>query len=337
MMVVIYWLGTLVYEMLELKSRYVVFGTFSDFALWGSKAVFPALVILLCAVSLYFFARYFLKVSPHKIPVQLNEIGSDISLYYERTNRFTGVILNWRMSMLVKQSKGRTRSLFHTARLLQASLFSPVFAFASLFIISIIGLIIGVGSLLYIELSATGKQVAGTQFLLFVYILVALMMTTDSLQHRHRLPGIWIQAPLNSRKQFAGATILAYLMTAGKQYLLTSLIVLTIPLFFPAMTVPRLLPPIVLGLLLFVNIISLSLLLSDGVRSIDCKGWTIGVVIVFGYLLGFIIGVAKVTFANTPGTWYFILGTAFFTLFLLWRAYKKWSNTEMDFVGMEIT
>jgi hypothetical protein len=367
---VMIWLGKLVHEMLGFKSKVKIFGDFSDFSLLGSTSIFPLLVTVFSAVVLFLIALYLLK-APTDFSSKKTDISNPYAKDYDRTNALTSVIAKRNISLLLISCKslqkkqdiemtppkerhpadrewgvGATRlllknnqdkkgSLFHIARLLQPGLFSPAYASLTQSLVGIPLLIFYLGTVFYVLLGIKFDLMI-IPFLLLIYYMVAAMITTDFLQHRQRLPLIWMQAQLNSRKAFAKTIILTYVMVVVKQHLAVSLGMLIIPIFFPVVSVFRLLPLITLGFLVFIMLLSLSLLLSDQVLSPECKGWML--FNIMGGILGLTIAIMafKLSFNNTPGTWMFIGVLAVITGLLLWRAYKKWSNTELNFIGPQV-
>jgi len=325
------WLGKLAHEMLGFKSRIKIFGDFSDFSLWGSKSLFPIMVILFSAVALFFIARYLLEAPPDFSGKKV-DISNQYAKDYDRTNTLTALIANRNLSLWLKNSRDKKGSVFHTARLLQPSLFSPAYASFTQQLVGIPMLIFYLGTVFYVLLG-TKLELSIIPFLLLIYYMAGAMITTDFLQHRQRLPLIWVQARLNSRKAFAKTIILSYFMVMVKQHLAVSLGMLILPVFFPVIDVLRLLPIIILGFLVFIMLLSFSLLVSDLVRSPECKGWTLFNII--GGILGVTIAIItfKLSLNNTPGTWIFIIVLAVIIALLLWGAYKKWSNTELNFIG----
>lgn len=325
------WLGKLVHEMLGFKSEIKIFGDFSDFSLWGSKSIFPILVILFSAVALFFIALYLLKAHPDFSGKKI-DISDQYVKDYDRTNTLTAFIAKRNISLLLKNNRDKKSSLFYIARLLQPALFSPIYASFTQQLVGIPMLIFYLGTVFYVLLG-TKLELGIIPFLLLIYYMVAAMITTDFLQHRQRSPLIWMQAQLNSRKAFAKAIVLTYVMVMAKQHLAVSLGMLILPVFFPVIGVLRLLPLIILGFLVFLMLLSLSLLLSDLVLSLECKGWMLFNII--GGILGLTYAIIafKLSFNNTPGTWILIILLAVITALLLWSAYKKWSNTELNFIG----
>lgn len=359
------WLGKLVHEMLGFKSEIKIFGDFSDFSLWGSKSIFPILVILFSAVALFFIALYLLKAPPDFSNKKV-DISNQYVKDYDRTNALTAFIANRNLSLLIiscrslqkkqdiemtppkerhpadreggagatrlKNSRDKKGSVFHIARLLQPALFSPTYASFTQQLVGIPMLIFYLGTVFYV-LVGIKLELGIIPFLLIIYYMVAAMITTDFLQHRQRFPLIWMQAQLNSRKAFAKAIVLTCVMVMAKQHLAISLGMLILPVFFPVIGILRLLPIIILGFLIFIMLLSFSLLASDLVLSPECKGWMLFNII--GGILGLTYAIIafKLSLNNTPGTWIFIIVFAIITALLLWSAYKKWSNTELNFIG----
>jgi hypothetical protein len=90
------------------------------------------------------------------------------------------------------------------------------------------------------------------------------------------------------------------------------------------------------GFVVYTTILALALLNSDLVVSAECKGWMITTMI-GGISASITLAViARGSAYRLLGISWFILGVEVFSLFLFWRAVKKWSNIEMNFIGPEI-
>jgi hypothetical protein len=241
------WLGKLVHEMLGFKSKVKIFGDFSDFSLWGAKSIFPLLVTVFSGIVLCLIARFLLK-APTDFSSKKTDISNPYAKDYDRVNTLTAAIAKRDMALLLKNSHDKKGSLFHIARLLQPGLFSPAYAFLTQSLVGIPLLIFYLGTVFYVLLGIKFDLMI-IPFLLLIYYMIAAMITTDFLQHRQRLPLIWMQAQLNSRKAFAKATILTYVMVVVKQHLAVSLGMLIIPVFFPVVSLLSFLPLITLGFL----------------------------------------------------------------------------------------
>lgn len=148
-----------------------------------------------------------------------------------------------------------------------------------------------------------------------------------SLFHISRLlqPGLFSPAYVSITQQLVGIPVL--ILYLG---------MLIIPVFFPVVSVIRLLPLIIMGFLVFIILLSLSLLFSDLVFSPECKGWMLSNITLGLLVVATAINKIKLFFNNTPGTWIFIIVLAVFTGLLLRQAYKKWSNTELNFIGPQV-
>jgi hypothetical protein len=241
------WLGKLVHEMLGFKSKVKIFGDFSDFSLWGAKSIFPLLVTVFSGIVLCLIARFLLK-APTDFSSKKTDISNPYAKDYDRVNTLTAAIAKRDMALLLKNSHDKKGSLFHIARLRQPGLFSPAYAFLTQSLVGIPLLIFYLGTVFYVLLGIKFDLMI-IPFLLLIYYMIAAMITTDFLQHRQRLPLIWMQAQLNSRKAFAKATILTYVMVVVKQHLAVSLGMLIIPVFFPVVSLLSFLPLITLGFL----------------------------------------------------------------------------------------
>jgi len=330
----ILWIGKLVHEMLGFESKIMIFGSLNTFSP-ELHSVFPPFIILLSCVLLFLFARYVLNM-PHKETWNsLKDRTSPYTKDYDRVSPSLGKIVERIMAKRAKKMRGEGKmSRFQLARVFQPALFSPGLTYFPGTVFFLLVIFLYLFSFFYVLWGVESEILKNSvvPFLVIVYYLSAGMLTTDLLQHRHRLPLLWLQSRLDSRKTFTGVTILTYLLVAGKQVLAISLYFLLMPVFFPVITFPMVLPMIAAGFCTYLVILSLALLFSDRVVSRECKGWMLSVsVITIWVFFIFFGGLIKHSLTYLEAYWNFLLVLGLTGLFLFWRAYKKWMNTEMDF------
>jgi hypothetical protein len=329
-MAAILWLGKLVHEMLGFKSKLMVFSPLYDFSPWRAAWAFPLFIICLSCGLLFLFARYVLKM-PFKDSWNGPRDRTDpFTKDYDRVSAVTEKLIKGKMKALRRTMGGHKKgSLYQLARMYQVALFSPGYA-------SIINSLIGMaGTLFYLctffYIFYGGSKVKDEILFLFIllYFMGAGMLTTDFLQHRHRMPAIWLQSRLNSRKRFASVTFLTYLMVMARQYLNISIGVLCVHLLLFDTPVFLSLPVMAAGLAIFISLLSLSLLFSDRIVSADGKGWMI-----FSTCVGILcmsLQLILIRSPRSPAMWYVVLVMGIFSLILLRGAYLKWRGTEMNF------
>ncbi len=238
-----------------------------------------------------------------------------------------------------KKLKGMTgkgkKSLFQLARVFQPVLFSPGVTYFPGVTLSFLLVLFYLFSFFYIFWGGLENELfknSVVPFLVFIYYISAGMLTTDLLQHRHRLSVLWLQAQLPSRKTFTGVTMLTYLMVSGKHFLAISFYFLLMPVVIPGVTYPMVMPMIAAGFCFYLVLLSLALLFSNRVVSRECKGWMLSVIFLFLLVLIIIFGGPLTnSLKHLEAYWYVIMIVGVTALFLNWRAYKKWNNTEMDF------
>lgn len=333
---VIVWLGKLVHEMLGFKAKIMILPSLPDSHLLGLKGVFPFLIILLSCGLFFFYVIYVLRM-PYKD--SWDRTGSQSPNLFS-ANSFTLKILRRKMAAVRRNMAGeKKRPLFRMARVLQPALFSPGYSLFINTLIFTLSFLFLIGTLTYMShggnLAALEIKFSSISLLVLFYFMGAGIMTTDLLQHRRRLPELWLRVPLNSRKDFTRATILTYLLVAGRQYFVSSIAVFIFCAFL-RMTVLKSLLAVASGFIIYTVILALSLLFSERVVSHECKGWTIFTV-VSGTTCFVVFGlVTRGSGYGSPAVWWFILAAGVFSLFLFWRAYKKWLDTELNFGGPDI-
>ncbi len=333
----ILWTGKLAHELLGFKAKVMFFDSLNRFSPGGSDTVFPIFIILLSCTLLFLFARYVMAI-PHKETWDSTRHRTNpYTKEYDRVGpllgRLTGRIMGKRQKGMTGEGK---RSRFQLARVFQSALFSPGVTYFPGTVLFLLVVLFYLFSFFYIlgggfEGGMLKQRVV--PFLIMIYYISAALLTTDFLQHRHRLPALWLQAQLDSRKTFTGVTILTYLMVAGKQFLGISIYFLLMPVVIPGITYSMVLAMITAGFCIDLVLLSLALLFSDQVVSRECKGWTVSLIVI-GVLPIFIFlgSLIKNSLKYLEAYWYFLFIFGLTALFLFWRAYKKWMNTKMDFV-----
>jgi hypothetical protein len=335
------WLGKTLLEMMGIASKFVMFPSLFDVKIFGSAAVLPLLVSLGSMAAIYRFGRFFLKVPSVKLPRSDRDVTNSYLQYYDRTNGLSDRMTSWSMGRLLKGVKnGKRFSLFSSARLIRPALFSPKIAFVSQNLLYYtLSLVLTAGFLyLYFTLAYYDKPVTLQHYavyLLYIYLRSGAYTSLDFLQHRHRLPALWVQLPLLSRRHFARAAALSYVTVIVLKALGISALLLVLPFLFDGLPFMPILAITAAGCVLMLLITALSLMWSGNSKSPDCRGFVImlmvGSIVLCLPLLG-----SRRSFDSTPGAWYVILGLALVTLILMGLGYRKWRNTEMNFNGPEI-
>ena len=209
--------------------------------------------------------------------------------------------------------------LFGPANIVSTQLFNMIFIVLYFFTI---GLIFAGG---FAEISEDFIVVC---FLFF--FISSSMLSTDFLQHREKLPVLYLQSGFNSRKHFLNTVISSYLIIAIKQFLFLGITFLSIPFFIPIFTFVKLWPLYVLGFYTYILVISFSLLFSKEIISPDAKGWTLTNILIA------IISTPVVLALRDFFSWQFFVVVGVMCLILFWLSIITWGKTELDFSGPEM-
>jgi len=335
---IIIWLGKMVHELLGFKLKIMIFRSLPDFLLLGSESLFPILVILLSCGLILLFGFYVLKM-PYKDLWDSSKDRTDpFTKDYEKVNKVTLKIMIGKMATLLRNMTGhRKKSPFQVARVLQPALFSPGYSSVLNSLIYMIGFLCYVGTIVYvfyggIDFAKFDMKFSFSSFLVFIYFIGAGMLSQDLLQHRHRLADLWLRVQLNSRKAFSRATILTYLLVTVRQFFMSTILVFFLLALLRAPFLKSLLVAAA-GFVVYTSILALALLNSEQVVSAECKGWMITVMIGGTSASAIFAAIATSSAYRSPGIWWFIFVGAVFSLFLFWRAVKKWSDIEMNFAA----
>jgi hypothetical protein len=336
------WLGKTLWDMLGIPSKFVLLPSLFDVNIFGSAAVPALLVSLGSMAAIYRFCRFFLKVPNFKLPLRHRNVTSAYTVNYDRTNWLSDMMTSWSMGRLLKGVKsGKRISLYSSVRLIRPALFSPITTFVSqtLLYSTLSLLVLGGGVYLYFNLFYADKPVTWQDyavFLIYIYHLTGGFASLDFLQHRHRLPVLWVQLPLPSRRHFAWATALSYVTVMVVQALVISALMLVLPMIFGGLPVMRTLVITAAGCVLMLLYSAFTLMWSNNYNSSDGREYMIRMILIGSYVLLIILAAFRRSLDNTPGAWYVLLGLALAALILVGQAFRKWRNTEMNFSGPEL-
>lgn len=302
--------------------------------------VFPMLLTVVSFVFLYFTGRRIIGSSINEQKDAETANADPLEAKHDKLNSMTAKIVFRNLRRLFNNIWKKKSSQFQLARMFQYSLFNPG---STVFIISLITAPLAA---FFIAAGLTYVMDDRFSFVLFyviptpvmfllVYNITASSLTIEFLQHRNRMPALWLYSQLSSRREFANTTVLAYLLVAAKRYLISSFAFLPVLLFFSDIFIIDLktIPLIFLsGIVLNIFLISLSLLLSSEITSHNCIGWNITNIIAVFLLWGFYTYYWH-NMHNLLFTWTFVLVTGIAGGLLLRHAIQDFAETEMDFAG----
>jgi len=323
--IVVLWTLRIIIELLGFKTESKITGTFMELTGLQSDFLFPLLLIIFSLKALAFFVIYYFR-----IPVY----DSDVENIHDSAKFIDRKILKIR--------KGRIKpglSLPNDIRFFEFSLFSPGYIIKISFstIISTAAAFFTYG---YIVAHARG----GFQhiehyiipFIIFIYYMSSIMVTTDFLQHRNLLSSLWLQSPLTSRKNFTDRILLTYIYVIIKNYFLVSILLAAAFFILPSLSAVVLLQIYTLTLALSLCMVSFSIVFSSRLTSYHSVNWMVGNIILSTILLLILIKTKSFGMAeNLSGTWFFSLTMVLLSAVVLRFAFIKWKDTEMSSIEKE--
>jgi hypothetical protein len=314
---VIYWL---LYDVSRLAGAFPGTSTIAGLELYASP-FWPAYVIIASVLGLISFGIFFLKTSYSSFSDELN---ADY-LQCLATQDWVGPLAVRRAEaaivLLSRKYRDRPLSKFQLARLFQFSLFSPVYA-ARFYGVPIFLICLLFTYLSYQKSSSHGPTM--NFFLPFAYFYLTAVLAVDFLSHKDRLPSIYLQSDLPSRKTFALTTVISYLLVTGKQMLGITLATTVIHLIFSWTTWTNFVPLCFIGLLLSLIQISISLLAGRWMK----PSYGIAYILV-NALAAIVITLFSRLYSSS---WGIIAAMALLTGMLFWFAVRRWMGSGMEFV-----
>jgi hypothetical protein len=219
------------------------------------------------------------------------------------------------ISYLACKKAERETSITRLVRLFQFGILSPIFGMG----------FFRLGLVILITYSSFRSGPKSLNYLLpAVYYWITAGLTGNFLQHRNRMPLLYLSSSLPSRNAFLRTVVLSYLLAFYKQMIVITLIAVLVYLAFPWTTwigFPQL---CLLGVLC--SHIQLSASFLTGKMFGSGAAW-INVNIMIG---GIVIPQVEKLSAHF---WTLIFVISIFSALLFWAAMRKWSRTEFDFAA----
>jgi len=211
---IIVWLLRLAYELLGLPTDFKILGSVSDFALFSSNYIFPISLIIISCISFTYFVNHFLNFSILKFSEEDSDNSApESTINHDRVDPIAAKFVTRSLSRVLAHKREQMSTMIHTVRLIQFSFFTPTFVVSYLSSVLYLGMLFFMATYMYLS-SADIPDNYILAILFMAYPLIAVLMTTDFLQHRNRMPAIWLQAQLAIQNLTRGA------LSSNKQILI---------------------------------------------------------------------------------------------------------------------
>ena len=324
-LLVLVWLIRFNYELVDLPLQLNLSAFFLDFWPFNYPNLMASLFILISIYIYVHFIKNFNRVSILEFENADGDESDPWAKDYDRATRFTKRMAQKMLKPVINIPPNITQRLMHLARSFQFALFSPGFVvYYNAFMLVVV--LLYMGSILLILYSEIGKNPRYIIPILFlVYQFAASFLSTDFLQHRGRLPFLWLNSQVPTKKSFSKSVVFSYLLVAWKQYVVISLLYTVLLMLLSYSDLSGFIFLYTFGAFVFTVIPLLSLLLSNLVTSPDAKGWMI-----FNMIMAFIV--VLILFRIWHLLSYIHLSIALgICLVLMWAVIRKWEHIEMDF------
>lgn len=320
------WPVRFVYELLGFETRQSFFGSLSDIFFFNNPLLVSIALISLSSWMLYLFARYYLNLSSEKYKYKDFDETDPWARDHDRIDNLTEKLILRYLKKIVNMSKMKTRSLMGLIKMQQIALFSPP-SIVSTSLIGFLALIPLIATWIYFRDPITFSEIEG-RGIVVIYFILSFFLTTDFLQHRNRLPMLYLQSQVPSRKTFTRTTIGSYLLVFLRRYVSISVFISLVLFLLPTFQVIGLFKVWIIGAIFSITMIAFSLLNSNAIKTAEAKGWIITTIIFF-------IIIIPITLHNWESlTWLFLGIVSIICLWLFWLAVRRWDKTELDFAGM---
>ena len=181
--------------------------------------LWPLYVVIVSLLSFIFFCHWFL----HRYPAMLRPSRQNDNKIFIATGDRANFLSIWMAARMISILAKRKTAPFRLVRLLQFGLFSPMSTASILNVCTNTFL-----AFLSLWLGKLGRQGLGDFAEIaipMVCIMTTVLLAFDFISHRTRIPMLYLQSRLPSRRAFADAALYSYLLLAGRQLGFTVLIV----------------------------------------------------------------------------------------------------------------
>ncbi len=278
-----------------LRTAYELLGLAEDplitHSIDGVFAPFQAVEIPLFMIGLSFgflmaLGWYALRALPRKVSVKAYPFSNIFPVPTIASQDLVGRTLGRLKELAALEfSRGQNPSVKRMNALMRLSMFSPGYGFQSLFLSRSLPLYALIALALSVALYAVGTVTSLSDRLMpglnpavaffSIYFFLAFAISTDFLFHRVQLPMLWLGSWYRSRHHFTYAVVACYLGVAGRMYLWLTLTLFVCAVLTPWISLKLAGGVAVMGLAVFLVLISLSLSMSASITSEKCTGWVI--------------------------------------------------------------
>jgi hypothetical protein len=329
-LLVLVWLIRLNYELVDMPLQLNLTAYFLDFWPLNSPNMMAIIFILISVYIYMHLVKNFNRISILDFENANGDESDPWAKDYDRAGGYTKRMAKKMLNSLTNISHNIRQRPIHFARMFQFALFSPGFVvYYNAFMLVVALLYMGsILLILYSEIDKNPRYII--PILLLVYHMAAVFLSTDFLQHRGRLPFLWLNSQLPTKRSFSKSIVLSYLLVAWKQYIVITVIYTFLLILLSYSDLRGYIFLYTFGAFVFTVIPLLSLLFSNLVISADAKGWMI-----FNIVMAFIVVLILFRIWHLLSSTHLIIALAV-CLFFIWAAIGKWENIEMDFSSPEM-
>jgi hypothetical protein len=327
------------YELLGLAEKPIIMRGLISMTVPYQKRAIPLLLIAVAALLMVVFVRYASTMQPRREPEKSYPYAGLLPTPLHAPQR----LIHTTLAKLHRRASWDD-SPGMLSKLIRLTLFSPGYAFTSLYLIRWFPFYTAIALAFSVLLYAIGISVDSdtlqnhelvTSSVVFtVYHFMAFALSTDFLIHRVQLPSIWLAGRCSSRRHFIASVVRCYMGVAARMYFWPTALLLAVAGLTPWLRLELAGGVAAMGLAAFVNLVALSLSMSGSIQSQNCSGWVIPNFLVLVILLqmlqihGF--------FNHLPTVWATSALLLFMGVLLMLIGIATLYRTELSFKGPEI-
>jgi hypothetical protein len=268
------------FELLGLAETPVILRGLIGYAEPYQRLLIPLLMIAFALLLMAVFVGHALTVQPRREPEKSYPYAGLLPTPLRAPRRLVRTAL-----AKLHRRASWDGSAGMLSKLIRLSLFSPGYAFSSLYLLRWFPFYITIALAFSLVLYAVGtlfkseallNHELGTAAVIFaVYHFMAFALTTDFLIHRVQLPAIWLTGRCSSHRHLIASVVRCYLAVAARMYIWPTALLLAVAALTPWLRLELAGAVAAMGLAAFVNMVALSLVMSGSIESQTCSGWVI--------------------------------------------------------------